>query len=172
MKLIGEFVARPAHPAAVRASALDHELRDHTMENQPVIERPLFLLPRFFVGEFLRTLSQPHKIGNRLGRFLFIQPNHDISLRSLKNGVGSCRSAHAFSLSVACAESSYTSRTLGRHSPALLLAQLRNVRRVMLPVPFVEKENPVNRALATLRMNQRPRKLLRLERPPDAVPAI
>src|SRR5690349_18208333 len=118
MKLICEFVTRTAHAAAVRAAALNHELWNHAMENQTIVKRPFFLLPGLFVGEFLCAFGQPHEIGHRLGRFFFIQPHHNIPLRSLKNGVRSCRSAHAFSLCVACAESSYTSETAPRHSAA------------------------------------------------------
>src|SRR6266571_6919441 len=98
MKLISELVARPTHAAALRAAALNHELRDDAMENQPVVEWPLFLLTRFFVCEFLGALGQPHEVSNRLGCFLFEQPHHNVSLRGFKNGVRSCRSAHAFSL--------------------------------------------------------------------------
>lgn len=58
------------------------------------------------------------------------------------------------------------------YSPALLLAQLGDVRGVMLSVPFVEEEQPVNRALAIFRVNQRPRKLFGLERTPDSVEPI
>src|SRR5215472_17464989 len=115
-KLISELVAWPTHPAAVRATALNHELRDDAVKTQPVIERPLFLLACLFVGEFLRAFSQPHEIGYRFGCFFLIQPYDNIPLLSLKNGVGSYRSAHAFSLYNASAESSYTSHTAPRHS--------------------------------------------------------
>src|SRR2546421_3403547 len=37
------------------------------------------------------------------------------------------------------------------------------LRGVMLPVPFVEEEQPVHRALAAFRVNQWPRELLRSE---------
>src|SRR5579864_2777458 len=121
MKLIGEFVSRPAHAAALRTATLDHELWNHAMENQPVVKRPLLLLPGLLVGEFLRAFGQPDKVGYGLGRFLFEQPHHNIPLRSFKNSVRSCRSAHAFSLYVACAESSYTSRTVpATHQPFCL----------------------------------------------------
>src|SRR5690242_16487021 len=98
MKLVGEFVSGPTHAAAVRASTLDHELWDHAMENQPIVKRPLLLLPGLLVGEFLRAFGQPHEIGYGLGRLLFEQPHNNVSLRSFKNSVRSCRSAHAFSL--------------------------------------------------------------------------
>src|SRR5215469_15530588 len=147
MKLIGELVARPAHSASVGAAALNHELRDDAVKNQSVIERPLFLLSGFLVGEFLRAFRKPDKIGYRLGRLFLQQPHHDVSLRGFKNGVGSCRSAHAFSLYVARADSSYTSRSTGRHSPALLFPQFRDVGGVMFSMPFVQEKQPVDIAL-------------------------
>src|SRR5215469_2961589 len=70
------------------------------------------------------------------------------------------------------ADSSYTSRSTGRHSPALLFPQFRDVSGVMFSMPFVEEKQPVDIALTTFRMNQRACKLLRLERPPDPDKAI
>src|SRR5215475_10788492 len=174
MKLIGEFVARSAHSASLWAAALNHELGNHTVKNQPVVEGPFFFLASLFVGEFFCAFRQPDEIADSLGRFLFQQPHHDVSLRGLKNGIRSCRSAHAFSLRI---NSSYTSRTVPCHfafqsSPTLALAQLRDVCGVMLPVPLVEKKQPVDVALAVLRMNEHARKLLGPQRAPDAVPAI
>src|SRR5256884_7521898 len=92
MEFIGKLVPWPTHAIALRAPALDHELRNHTMKNQSVVERPLLFLPGFFAGEFLRPLGQPDKIGNRLRRLLLEQPHYNIPLRSLKNRVRSCRS--------------------------------------------------------------------------------
>src|SRR5215472_15911504 len=112
MKLVGELVARSTHSATVRAAALNHELRNHAMKNQTVVERPLFFLSRLFIGEFFCAFSESNEIRNGLGRFLLEQPHNNIPLRSLKNSVGSCRSAHAFSLRN---NSSYTSRSWQRH---------------------------------------------------------
>src|SRR5579859_2194719 len=72
MKLISELVARSAYAAALRASALDHELRDDAVKNQSVVERPFLFLPCLFVGEFLCPFGQPHEIGYCLWRLFFI----------------------------------------------------------------------------------------------------
>src|SRR5215472_6697842 len=117
MKLIREFEARSAHSASLWAAALNHELGNHAMKNQPVVERPLLLLARFFVGEFFCAFRQPDEIADSLGRFLFQQPHHDVSLRGLKNGIRSCRSAHAFSLRI---NSSYTILRAPRHLTRLM----------------------------------------------------
>src|SRR5215467_1114182 len=112
VKLIREFISRAAHAAAMRAAALDHELRNHAMENQAVVERPLLFLPGLFVSEFFRAFGQPDKVGYGLWRLFLQQAHHNVSLRSLENGVRSCRSAHAFS---SRNNSSYTSPCVPRH---------------------------------------------------------
>src|SRR6266850_821166 len=56
--------------------------------------------------------------------------------------------------------------------PALLLAKLRDMRRVMPPVPFVEEEQPIHTAFAMLWVNEHPSELLRFHRTPEAIPAI
>src|SRR5260370_24634074 len=58
MKLVGEFVARPAAARTLGASALDHEIRTHAMKNEAVIKR----LPGF------APLSETEKILYRPGR--------------------------------------------------------------------------------------------------------
>src|SRR5216683_526616 len=174
MKLVRKLVARSAHSGALRAAALNHELRNHAMKNQPVVERPLFLLAGLFIGELFCAFGEPHEIRNRLGRLFLKQAHHDVPLRRFKNSVGSRWPAHAISL---CTASSYTSLSVARHlassrrgqiaffplvfSPALLLAKLRNMRSVMLPVPLVKKEQPVNGALA----------MFGVQRAPELVPA-
>src|SRR6266705_4946166 len=92
-----------------------------------------------------------------------------------------------------CTGSSYTSRSAARHTtavanrssgrkerqsraqkrktplsflPALFLAQLRNMRDVMLPVPLVKEEQPVHRALTMFRVDENPRKMFGLQRAP------
>ena len=80
MKFVGEFVARTAHSRTLRAAALNHELRNHAMENQSVVERFLFLLSGFFIRDFFRAFGKPNEIRNRLGRFVFQQAHHNVSL--------------------------------------------------------------------------------------------
>src|ERR1700722_1458035 len=97
MKLIREFIPRSAASSTFRASALNHELRNHPVKNQSVIKIPLLFLPGLLVGKFFGSFRQPDKILHRLGRFFFQQTNYNIALRSLKNCVCSCRSTHQFS---------------------------------------------------------------------------
>src|SRR5712664_2371227 len=56
--------------------------------------------------------------------------------------------------------------------PALLFAELRDMRRVMSPVPFVEEEQPIHAAFAMLRVNQHSGELLRLHGTSETIPAI
>jgi hypothetical protein len=42
----------------------------------------------------------------------------------------------------------------------------------MLSMPLVEKEQPVHIALTTLRVDEWPRELLRLQRSPDPIPTV
>src|ERR1700676_843965 len=106
MKFVGKLVARPAHSAALRAAPLNHELRNHSMEDQSIVEGPLFLLASLFIREFFGAFGKPNDIRNRFWRFFFEQAHHNISLGSFKNSVGSCRPAHAISFGTG---SSYTS---------------------------------------------------------------
>src|SRR5580693_6558628 len=94
MKLVGKGIPRPAAAIAARAAALDHEVRDHAMEGQPVVIILLLLLSRFLVNEFLGALRQADEIGDGLRRFLFEQTDDDAALRRFKDGVGSCASRH------------------------------------------------------------------------------
>src|SRR5437588_799898 len=80
---------------SIRSFCMATGVRGRSFESRGAFE---ILLASLFVGEFLRAFGQPDEIGYRLGRLLFEQPDHDVSLRSLKNGVRSCRSAHALSL--------------------------------------------------------------------------
>src|SRR5882724_1616301 len=98
MKFVGELVAGAAHATTLRASALNHKLWNHAVKNQTVIERPLFFFAGSFVCKFLGAFGQSKEIFDCLWSFLFQKPNHNIALRCFENGVGSCCSAHAFSL--------------------------------------------------------------------------
>src|ERR1700720_969107 len=96
MKLVAEFVNRSSASGTLRASALNHELRNHPVKRQPIIEIPFFFFSGLLVGEFLGPFGQPDKILNRLRRLFLQQTNHNIALLSFKNCVPSRISAHQF----------------------------------------------------------------------------
>src|ERR1700732_3769844 len=96
MKLVGEFVTWSAASSTLRASALNHELRYYPVKRQRIVKISFFLLPSLLVRKFFGSFRQPDKILDRLRRFFFEQANHNIALRSLKNCVRSCSSAHSF----------------------------------------------------------------------------
>src|SRR6266403_624264 len=98
MKLVCEFITRSTATGTLWASALNHELRNHPVKSQSIVKISFFFLPRLLVGKFLGSFRQSDKILDRLRRFFFQQTNHNIALRSLKNCVCSCRSAHQFFL--------------------------------------------------------------------------
>src|SRR5215510_3854593 len=100
MKLVGKLVSRTAHAGSVGASALNHEIRNHAMENQTVVKRSLFFPSCFFVREFLGSFRQPDEILNSFRSFLVEQLDHNISERSFKNGVRACGTSHVFSSKV------------------------------------------------------------------------
>src|SRR5260370_16950273 len=132
VKLVGKLVSWPSHSAALRAAALDHELWNHAMKNERVVERRFLLLPVLFVCKLFCAFGKPDEIGNCLGGLFFEQPHHDVSLGSFKYGVRSCRPAHAFSLST---ESSYMSRTAPRHFATL--PDISPLRRRFVTTPFL-----------------------------------
>src|SRR5260370_13266769 len=55
-------------------------------------------------------------------------------------------------------------------SPALFIAKLRNMCGVMLPVPFIEEQQPVNGSLAMVGMDKRSCKMFGFHRAPQLVP--
>src|SRR5260370_22701931 len=86
------------------------------MEDQSVVEGSLFFLSGLFVRELFGAFGKPDKIRDRLGRFVFEQAHYNVSQRSFKNSVSSCRPAHASPL---CTGSSYTSRSAARPTTAV-----------------------------------------------------
>src|SRR5271157_6409643 len=80
MELVREVVAGPPAPVSLRASALNHELRNHAVEDQAVIVIAFFFFPGSGIDKFFRALGQPDEILHRLGSFLFKQPANDIPL--------------------------------------------------------------------------------------------
>jgi hypothetical protein len=80
MKFVCKFVARSAHAAAVGTTALNHELGNHAMEDQPVVESTFFLLAGLFIREFFRAFGKPDEICDRLRRLFFEQAHHNVSV--------------------------------------------------------------------------------------------
>src|SRR5260370_2749778 len=136
MELVGKGIAGASAAIPARAATLDHELRNHAVKRQPVI----VILFHFFAGhlvrKFLPALGQSDEIFHGLRRFFFEQAHHNIALRSFKNGVSSCGSAHAISL---CAKTPYTRRrsppplTIGECPPTFSLPPVPNVPRTVPP---------------------------------------
>src|SRR5215475_1056034 len=69
MKLVAEFVAGSARAGAERIAALNHESRDHAVENESVVKRLLHFLAAFRIGPLLRPFGQTDEVGDRVGRF-------------------------------------------------------------------------------------------------------
>ena len=78
MEFVGEVVTRPAAAVALRAAALNHEIRNHAVKNKAVVVRPLFLFAADGIFEFLRALGEAYEVFNGLRCFLFEQPANDI----------------------------------------------------------------------------------------------
>src|SRR5438445_4291548 len=98
MKFVGEFIAWPAHAGTVRAASLNHEIRNDAVEDEAVIERALFFLSGFFVGEFPGAFSETDKVFDSFGGFFFQQFDDDVALRGFENGIGASGTSHAISL--------------------------------------------------------------------------
>ena len=81
------------------AAALDHELRNDAMKRQSVEKRPLGLLSRLGVGEFLGAFREADEILDGLGRLFFKEAADDLALRSFQNGVCSRRACQSWLLS-------------------------------------------------------------------------
>src|SRR5258708_1590456 len=97
MKFIRESIAWTAPPISSGASALNHEIGNHAVKRQAIVEVLLVLLPAHFIGELFGSFRQAYEIGNGLGGLLLQQTNDNITLRSLEYRVRSSRSSHEFS---------------------------------------------------------------------------
>jgi len=98
MKFIAESIPRIAGARAERASALNHEVGNHSVEDEPIIKWALYFLSRARVLEFLGAFGQSDKIRDGLRGFLFKQTSDDRSLRCIEYGVCAWRSAQSFLL--------------------------------------------------------------------------
>src|SRR5260370_27483624 len=94
MKFVRKLVARSAHAAALGTASLDHELRNHSMEDQTVVERPLFFLAGLFIGELFRSFGKPQEIRYPHRRFFFKLAPDYISLCSFHFISGSYPPSH------------------------------------------------------------------------------
>ena len=77
MKLVREFVARVAASGSLRASALNHEIRNHAMEHQSVVKRLTRLLAFGEIGEVLHGVR----------RFVFEQFNFEAAFSCIEHRV-------------------------------------------------------------------------------------
>src|SRR5450755_3226507 len=68
-KVRGELVAGAAGALAERVPALDHEIRDHAVEDRPVVELPA-RLPGARIGPFARPLREVDEVLYRLRRVI------------------------------------------------------------------------------------------------------
>ena len=86
-----------AAAVAAGAAALNHKIGNYAVKGQAVVIVFLMLLAGSFVGELFGAFGQADEVSDGLGRFLLEQADDNVALRGLKNGVGSCGSAHAIS---------------------------------------------------------------------------
>src|SRR6516162_5901274 len=98
MKLVAKRITGIAAPIAARTTPLNHELRNHAVEGEPVVVVALLFLSRHGVDEFFRAFRQADEILDRFGCFLIKKFANDISQRGFKNRVRSSRSCHGSSL--------------------------------------------------------------------------
>src|SRR6185312_8402648 len=70
-KFILEAVAGPAFAGTLGIAPLDHEIRDHAMENGAVVKRyPVFHFARFGILPIFGAFGQADKVGHRFRSFL------------------------------------------------------------------------------------------------------
>src|SRR5271169_4155733 len=87
MKFIAKAIAGIAGSRSERASSLNHELRNHAMENEAVVKWTLHFLPGLRVLEFLGAFREADEIADGLRRFFIEQANDNRPLRSIEHGV-------------------------------------------------------------------------------------
>ena len=98
MEFVAETIAGVAGSRSQRASALNHELRNHAVEDQAVVKRPLHFLPVRGSLNSLVPSARPMKFADGLRRFLFEQAEDDRPLRSFEYGICSWCAAQDFLL--------------------------------------------------------------------------
>src|SRR5438445_8510815 len=91
MELIRELITGSARTRSQSTSPLNHEIMNDAMKSEAVVKGTLCFLAGLRIGKLLRAFGQANKIRDGLRRFLFKQAADNVSLRSLKNGIGSGR---------------------------------------------------------------------------------
>lgn len=83
--LIVELVARAAGTGAQRATALNHELLDDTVEDQAVVELAVGRLAGVRVRPFLLASGEAQEVGHGVRSLVVEQVDGDAALRGIHN---------------------------------------------------------------------------------------
>ena len=83
-EFVFETVARAACAVTEWASALDHEIFDHTVENQTVIERLFNFVASFRIGPLFRAFCKADKVFYCFRSFIVEKLNFEIAFGCLK----------------------------------------------------------------------------------------
>jgi hypothetical protein len=86
-RLVFKLIPRPAHAGALRVSALDHEIRNHAMENCSIVEVVCALLSRARMHPLALTLGKISEVGDGFGRVFLKQAAHDVSFGRSKHRI-------------------------------------------------------------------------------------
>jgi hypothetical protein len=81
MEFVGELVAGTAGAGAERVSALNHEVGNHAMENQTVVERAPGLLPALRVDELFGALGKIDEVRHGVRCLGIEQPDPEAAFR-------------------------------------------------------------------------------------------
>src|SRR5581483_3787823 len=96
LRLILKFIAWPAESCSSRISALNHEVRNHPMEDRAVIQPVAAFLAANRMRPLPLALGKLNKIGDRL-RGLFLEQTADNRpFARIKNRVSTSRTRHIF----------------------------------------------------------------------------
>ena len=100
MVLVAEAVAGAAHAGAFGVAALDHEVRDHTVEDGAVVELGALLGAR---GPFLGAFGEADEVGHGFGSFLVEELDDDFAFSGIERcGVSSWLGWHCNVLLTGC----------------------------------------------------------------------
>src|SRR2546426_8296726 len=97
--LVLELIPGPARARSQRASALNHEVRDHAMKRQAVVEAALGARAAPRVRRFTCAFGEPHEVFDGSRRVLGKEAASNPAGRGFKNRIESgLQVAHQFSL--------------------------------------------------------------------------